>query len=481
MRYVMTWDGLGDAPAGVERHCPILWNKWEYQPGKYDFAAVDRMLAASAKPDARPGPCHLQIVISMYGRQSGLVDYTPGFHKRSLRARASNGKTGEIPNYADKAWRAALYRAQDALAERYGPHPQVVSYEAAVGVNQESQATVVTADGTDWHVAFAPLLAEDAYCDFISEDVERLVRAWAPKPVYVPGAPAPGGTWGHKRRDAVVAALAAGGRYLMCGLLPDNSNATGLGVRAGQGLTDIIRATGAGCAFEGGKAAGDISLELYWLLLRARHWGADFVQLQRSWFEKGHWAAVKDLLPADDARWIVFRDSEWPAQTQTGADGKQYGFTGELGPWGCGLRWVSGGTLVKDLARVDLGRWWLRTTAGESVVLEGVGSGLPDAEYEARTVDCTGMICVTRVTASGGQVTLPGGTGYHRVELRAVASEPPIVVHEPLPADEPVATAEKVRWWTEEAVRQLEAGQTARMTAILYSLVKLARRLEEAK
>jgi hypothetical protein len=51
------------------------------------------------------------------------------------------------------------------------------------------------------------------------------------------------------------------------------------------------------------------------------------------------------------------------------------------------------------------------------------------------------------------------------------------VVTGPLPEDE-IATdaatlADKVRWWMEEYARQIEAGSTARATAILYSLIKL--------
>ncbi len=436
MRYVQTWSGdgapasAGGAPEGVERQCPILWNKWEYQAGKYDFAAVDRMLAA------RADPCHLVIVISMYGKATSLVDYTPAFHKKSLRATASNGKVGEIPNYSDATWRAAYGRAIEAMAQRYRENPQVAGFQIALGLDNETQATCLMSDGTDFNKPFSALLSDQGYYDFINETVRRSVTAWGGatgKPVYVPGAPAPGTTWGgSKRRDVVIQALADGGRYLMCGLRTDNDNATGLGGHQGKGLTDIIP-NGPSCAFEGGKEAGDVALELYWMLMRALHWNADFVQLQRSWYEKGHWRTVKDLLPAPDARWIVFRDSEWPAPMFTGADGRKYGFTGEVGPWGRGpggrpgLCWVSGGTLVKDLARLDLGRHWLKTAQGDLVTLDGGADPLPDGLYDAQVVDCTGMICQTQVTAAGGCVTLPGGTGYHRVELRP-AKVPPIEV-----------------------------------------------------
>ena len=50
---------------------------------------------------------------------------------------------------------------------------------------------------------------------------------------------------------------------------------------------------------------------------------------------------------------------------------------------------------------------------------------------------------------------------------------------EPLPGDEPSATAEKVRWWLEECTRQFEADNAERARAILYSLIALAYRLEQ--
>ena len=50
---------------------------------------------------------------------------------------------------------------------------------------------------------------------------------------------------------------------------------------------------------------------------------------------------------------------------------------------------------------------------------------------------------------------------------------------EPLPNDEPAATAEKLRWWLEECARQFEAHDAERTQAILYSLIALAYRLEQ--
>jgi hypothetical protein len=58
------------------------------------------------------------------------------------------------------------------------------------------------------------------------------------------------------------------------------------------------------------------------------------------------------------------------------------------------------------------------------------------------------------------------------------------VALEPLPEDETAedaaTLAQKCRWWLEEYARQRETGHTARADAIMYSLVKLFYRLENA-
>lgn len=69
--------------------------------------------------------------------------------------------------------------------------------------------------------------------------------------------------------------------------------------------------------------------------------------------------------------------------------------------------------------------------------------------------------------------------GYEMLfQERGTVTPPPPPEDLSLPEDEPVATpavlADKVRWWMEESVRQDEAGNTARATAIRYSLIKLS-------
>lgn len=461
MRYTMAWSNGGGVPEGVERHCPILWKDFEPRAGAYNFAQIDRWLAAQQTP------VHLQIVIAGYGKEVGLVDFSSPAHKRSLKGTAPTGQTGEIPNYADRTWREAYWAAQDALLLHYRDHPQVVAYQAALGYNQEAIATTITPSGIDWNAAFAKLLNEQGYYDFLLGTVQRAVRVAGRVPVYAPALPAPGGTWGHRRRDVIINLLRAGARYLHCGLLSDNSNAFGLEEHAGTGGTDIIQHA-PGCAFEGGKEAGADPMELYWMLLRALRWQADFVQLQESWYTKGHWRAVKDLLPSPESRWLVFRDSEWPRRVWQGANGKSYGMSGEIGPWSSGVQLLSDPGLRHDAERFDRTRWATDPARTVEIAVQS-----PAGEYRIDAHRTDGVVEVLRQNTSDGRLLLPSGQSYHRVDVRQVAAQP-------VPDDEPVATAQKVRWWVEEGLRQYEAGQLPRMAEILYSLVQLARRLENA-
>ena len=67
------------------------------------------------------------------------------------------------------------------------------------------------------------------------------------------------------------------------------------------------------------------------------------------------------------------------------------------------------------------------------------------------------------------ETTCPGDRLYAVIPKREVRGEP-------LPEDEPDAAAavlaEKVRWWLEECIRQMDAGQELRADAILQSLVR---------
>ncbi len=413
MRLVQTWAGNGGAPAGFERHCPVLWSKWEPAPGRYDYAFLDSQLANQATP------CHLAIAVCAYNKTAGMLDYTPPCHAHPLHLTTANGKTGIIPDYANADWQAAYAAAVAALAARYRDHPQVVAYWHGLGLDQETHATRKTADGADWNAAAQGLLSEDGYYNFIVASTRQAVSAWGAVPVYVPGAPNPGETWGRGRSRVsyVQDALRTGARYQMCGLKTDNDNATGLGGHAGLMLTDIIPATGVRCAFEPGKDAGGDPWELYWLLVRACHWGADFVDLQRSWLP--HYPTVAPYLPQDGRRWLVFRDAEFPAQSWTGGNGIKYGQSGEVGCFGRGLTWLSGGQLNYDAARYDWARWYVYAPDGLTLG----ASDLPDGDYTATVYRPPDSTDTRTLTVQGGQVRLPPGS-YHRVDLGELVPEP---------------------------------------------------------
>ncbi len=72
---------------------------------------------------------------------------------------------------------------------------------------------------------------------------------------------------------------------------------------------------------------------------------------------------------------------------------------------------------------------------------------------------------------------------YYLYPREYIATHRPGTAH--LPEGEPATTppdiGDKATWWTEEAIRRLEAGDTARALEILHSLVKLQSRLRTAK
>lgn len=72
----------------------------------------------------------------------------------------------------------------------------------------------------------------------------------------------------------------------------------------------------------------------------------------------------------------------------------------------------------------------------------------------------------------------------HGYKWGARPPDPDPIEPEPLPNDETATDvptlAEKTRWWLEELIRQLEAGELERARTIRYSLVELMSRLEQA-
>ena len=67
---------------------------------------------------------------------------------------------------------------------------------------------------------------------------------------------------------------------------------------------------------------------------------------------------VAGLLPDPDARWIVFRDAEWPISV-TSAGGKVYGHRGEVGPWAYGVTVAPAHCRVRRSEGFGFDRWVL--------------------------------------------------------------------------------------------------------------------------
>jgi len=467
---VLAWDNRGEAPAGWGSHVLVHWDEFEPSQGSYRFDLFETALAR------RDRPCYLQIAFSLYDKVKGApVDRTARAHKRSLRVQVG-GYTGEIPSY-DAGWVEAYSRAVEALAGRLKGHAQVRGYWHAAGWSQETQAAMATRTG-DWATALRPLLNLETYLNAIRVSTKRAVAAWSfgsaqdAVPVYLPGAPSPGSVWGSsRRRDVIAELLDAGAGYMNCGLATDNDTAWGAGERAGTMMVDIAQRTPRRAFEEGPRHALGEPLEVYWWLLRARHWQADCVNFYGS-ISAPHAAAVWPLLPKEGVRWLVFRDREFP-ETSYSTGGKVYGSGGEPGCWGYGLQWLGGGSLTFDPKRYTYDRWQLWT---EEPVRIGA-PGLSDGVYRVQLWSCDGDAKILEVAVANERFTVPADRVYHRVDLLGLVQPP---AREGLPNDEPVATAQKVRYWLEEEARQREQGNAGRADVILYSNIDLAYRLEGA-
>ena len=400
MLLTLAWDNRALAPEGWGSHVIVHWRDFEPQAGVYRLELFTQEL------ERRVRPCYVQLGFSFLDKAKNVpIDYTPRQHKHSLRL-SSNGVIGEIPPY-DGAWCDAYSQAVEALAYGLREHPQVVGYWHAAGWNTETQAAV-SIRGNTWATAARAVLSAANYYAFLTESTRRAVAAWGDVPVYLPGAPSPGEVWGTKRRDLIADCLRDGAGYLNCGLRVDNDTSMGIGEREGLGMYDIAELTPRRGFEEGPRAAADEPMELYWMLLRARHWQADFVNLYSS-LSAPDVAAVQDLLPATDARWIVFRDAEYPAQAWVGG-GKTYGFSGEPGNWGCGITTTDAGTPTRGDG-FGFDRWTLNVG-----MLTLSLPGAPDGLYQVTIwrPDGTREISIRLVAAE--RLMLPAGL-YHRVDV----------------------------------------------------------------
>lgn len=391
MRLVRLWDNGGAAPAGWESHVPVLWADFEPAAGVWRFDRVDAWLGAAARP------CHLGLVFYMHD----FVDHTPAQHRATLQVMAGDGSTGELPNYGDARWRAAYGAAIQALAERYRDDARVVAFWCALGLDQETAATAVR-----FAQSVQAQMTAQAYYDFIVQTTALAVAAWAPKPVYIEGAPAPGEVFGGSARFVTALALSKGAGYKMNGLTIDQADSVGLGSAAGYQKIDLVQHTQPRrLAYEApdhgdGQAVG----ELYWRLVRAAAHGADFVAIQASWQAQ----ALAVQLPATDW-WVVFREREYGEQWW-GAGG----VSGEPGPWARGVQVVSAGAYRYN-GGVGLDRW--QFTCAEPLQLALAGWTAPRAQVTARgPAGAAGLVA----PVVAGVVTLPAGS-YYRLDIEPLA------------------------------------------------------------
>lgn len=410
MKLSLMWDRMGEAPAGWARHIPVRWGDIEGAAGQYGFARVEGWLASN------PAPAFLAFEFSVGDEHTGeLTDLTPDFRKRSLTLQVGAHR-GEVPNYANFAWRDALYAAVEALAVQFRNDDRVEAFFWGPGLDDEINA-VVDWPGYPWSGALRNVLKAEDYYNFVVASTAMAVEVWRPKPVYLAAASAPGTPWGQRRKDVTLEALASGAGYRCNGLLEDRDNAVGLGRHAGTGMFEMCQAA-TFCAFEGGvPGTGQPDGRLYWMLLQALHWGAQHANLQRTWLEAAK--RIQPLLPGE--RWIVFRDAEFAPQTWT-AGGVLYGMSGVPGAFGCGL-WLPDGRWpaqpVFRSASFGYDRWTL--TAERPFEL---GTDLGDGRFEVEIWRPSGCRERLVVDVAGGRMVLPEGA-YHRIDVVGAVAPPP--------------------------------------------------------
>jgi len=458
MDFVLTWDVMRQAPEGWNSHLPVIWREFETAPGVYNFGKLDSWMAK------RSDPVHLALVFYM----NDLVDLTPTFHKKS-HVLTVNGQTAEMPAYDNDAWIDAYANAVEAILKRYQNNPQVAAFWLALGVDQETLACR-DRKGVAFAAAGAQVMTVYQYLDFIDALMQRASAAAGTIPVYIEAAPAPGEPWGKNLRG-VVAGMLDQYRigYKMNGLQIDQPDAVGEtnGTTIGKYDESMYAPY---CAFEPRDEGGNKDpWELYWMILHAMDWDAKFVSLQGSWVE--HYLDIEHELPDPAAYWIVFRGAEYPEV--------QWGVTGDSGNWGHSMYQSGAGELTFEQDSVYFDRWLL--TVGEDGCEIEVGTEQEEGTCLARLYAAHGNVGViaenVELRVSGGKIDLPPGM-YHRVDLFKDQFVEP---HRTLPSEEhPEALGDITRigrWYTEEALRQLEATHSetwmknSYAAQILYDLV----------
>ena len=465
MLLVNAWSNQGNVPLGWGSQIIIYWKDFESLNGQYGFSKFDYWLAKQNRP------CYLQIGFSFYDEDKKVpIDVSPDIYKSSIILTSSTGQIGYIPDY-NPIWVQAYINATTALGQHYKDHPQVMGYWHSAGWNLETQAAVNWHDDL-WADMYVQHVTMKTYFDFLELSTKAATEAWQPKTVWLQAVPSPGTIWGSNQRRFTKGLLNEHVGYMHCGLGTDIDIAIGLENNTGIGNYEMHVGRNAPIGFEEGPRFDDDNpLEVYWFLMHALHYNGEFVNLYMG-ISGTQAQAIEYLLPTNNTRWMVFRDRESEPIMYTGSNGLKYGWTGEPGQWGKGLTWLNGGTLVFDNKRYDMGRWQLQ--ANEPILIGAIG--LANGLYNATVYYPDGTTQILQIKVNDETFILPEGN-YHRVDIGESIIEPQ---PEPLPNDEPIATVDKLRWWLEELARMREAGNEERVTEILYSLIELAYRVDNA-
>ena len=337
-----------------------LWEDINPAPGVYNWAPIDRGLAAEAAlkvtlPDGReiPKPVVLQIfpyISSAAGWQAVFYDATPRwvydqidaanpenprpvvYGRKVGHALRGCGTTAVLPMYDSPIWREAYYQMVRAFGARYGDHPQVTAVVINTGLDGETQPV------KDWYCSWETYLDQQAggvryhFGKFVSEAMAVYRQAFPRKPIFINNAP--GGSGMRKATSDYAATFTPPIGLKNSSLWIDRDSHQGYGNF--YGMWDLVNTYSQTLPIWLESAYGLGGKEhRYWTWIAGLHYHPDAIDVHPEFLSQSEpeWlrfvvAHLGVNIQNTPDVWTVLRDAEYPLQSWgTG------GVSGKVGDW----------------------------------------------------------------------------------------------------------------------------------------------------
>lgn len=331
------------------------WYEIEPSQGQYNWARIDRYLAAVA-----PAPVKLFISVArsetapsgvffaddtpewVYASTRPVVDGRKVGHKLSC-----GGYTGVIPAYDDANWRSSYYAMVRALGARYDSHPQVVQVIVSTGMDGETQpikdakcawTTAMQQQASAVEYRFGHDPRPDGVKGFVFAAMDVYATSFPSTQLLLNNAPG-----GQARKSRADYAANKGIGFQHAGMWVDLNSHEGYGDTIGSWtMMGAYAGTGLPLVVESPFGLGDDSAR-YWSLLAGLHYHPVSMSLHPE-----YWRLSDELLGWVEAHlgttiattpgiWCALRDSEYP---------RNGNYSGKVGAWQFWLYPVSGWTRV---------------------------------------------------------------------------------------------------------------------------------------